>query len=273
METYLEHINACYDYLAAKTAVKPEIGIILGTGLGGIIDKISIVNTFSYKDIPHFPVSTVESHAGNLVFGHLGGKAVMVMQGRFHFYEGYSMQQIALPIRVMKKLGIHSLLVSNAAGGMNPQFTRGDLMIIEDHINLLGANPLVGPNLDDFGPRYPDMSEPYNKKLIKLAEKIALQNKIAVKKGVFAAVSGPNLETRAEYRFLRIIGADVVGMSTVPETITAVHCDLRVFGISVITDICFPDALEKVNIKEIIATANFAEPKLIVLMRKMIEQM
>jgi purine-nucleoside phosphorylase len=273
METYQQQIETCYNYLAAKTAVKPGTGIILGTGLGGLITKIDVADTFSYKEIPHFPLSTVESHAGNLVFGHLAGKAVVVMQGRFHFYEGYTMQQIALPIRVMKRLGIATLLLSNAAGGMNPQFSRGDLMVIEDHINLLGSNPLIGPNLDAFGPRYPDMSEPYDKKLIKLAEEIAVQHKIALKKGVFVAVSGPNLETRAEYRFLRTIGADAVGMSTVPETIAAVHCGLRVFGISVITDICLPDALEKVNIKEIVATANFAEPKLIVLLRKMIEQM
>ena len=194
------------------------------------------------------------------------------MQGRFHYYEGYSMQQITFPIRIMKKLGIHTLLISNAAGGMNPQFVRGDLMIIEDHINLIGDNPLIGANLNDFGPRYPDMSEPYSKVLITQAEEISLQNKIAVKRGVFVAVSGPNLETRAEYRFLRQIGADAVGMSTVPETIVAVHFGLNVFGISVITDECFPDALEKVNIKEIIATANRTEPKLMLLMRKLTEQ-
>jgi purine-nucleoside phosphorylase len=196
-----------------------------------------------------------------------------VMQGRFHYYEGYSMQQITFPIRIMHKLGIQTLLISNAAGGMNPQFARGDLMIIEDHINLIGANPLIGPNDNDLGPRYPDMSEPYDKNLIKIAEKTALQNKIALRKGVFVAVSGPNLETRAEYRFLRMIGADAVGMSTVPETIAAIHCGLRVFGISVITDECFPDALKKVNIKEIIDAARRAEPKLMLLMRKMIEQM
>ena len=272
METYQEQIASSYRYLITQTEIKPQIGIILGTGLGGLIRDIEIINTISYQDIPHFPVSTVENHAGKLIFGRLGGKEVVVMQGRFHYYEGYSMQQITFPIRIMKKLGIHTLLISNAAGGMNPQLQRGDLMIIEDHINLIGDNPLIGPNHNDFGPRYPDMSEPYDKSLIKYAEEISVQNKIAVKKGVFVAVSGPNMETRAEYRFLRMIGADVVGMSTVPETIVAVHCGVRVFGVSVVTDECFPDALEKVNIKEIIATANRAEAKLMLLMRTMIEQ-
>jgi len=272
MQTYQEQIDSSYRFLASKTAVKPEIGIILGTGLGGLAKEIQTTTIISYSDIPNFPVSTVETHAGKLIVGSLGGKKVVVMQGRFHFYEGYTMQQITFPIRIMKKLGVHTVLISNAAGGMNPQFSRGDLMVIEDHINLLGDNPLIGPNHDSFGPRYPDMSEPYDKNLIKLAEEIALKNKIVLRKGVFVAVSGPNLETRAEYRFLRMIGADVVGMSTVPETIVAVHCGLRVFGISVITDECFPDALKKVNIKEIIDTARRAEPKLMLLMRKMIEQ-
>ena len=273
MDTYRKTIEESCQYLISAVTHKPEIGIILGTGLGGLVKNIDIAYTFSYKDIPHFPVSTVESHAGMLIFGRLGGKEVVVMQGRFHYYEGYSMQQITFPIRIMKKLGVHTLLISNAAGGMNPQFSGGDLMIIEDHINLLGDNPLIGPNHNDLGPRYPDMSEPYDKELIKHAEAIALQNKIAIKKGVFVAVSGPNLETRAEYRFLRLIGADAVGMSTVPETIVAVHSGLRVFGVSVITDECFPDALKKVDIKTIIATASQAEPKLMLLMHKLVEQM
>jgi purine-nucleoside phosphorylase len=215
----------------------------------------------------------VESHDGILHFGNLGGKSVVAMQGRFHFYEGYSMQQITFPVRVMKKLGIHTLLISNACGGMNPQYRRGDLMLIEDHINLLGSNPLIGPNLDEFGPRFPDMSEPYSRELIQLAEKLALENKIKLQKGVFVAVSGPNLETRAEYRFLRGIGADVVGMSTVPEVVVAVHSGLRVLGISVITDECFPDALQPVNVAEIIETANLAEPKLTTMMKKVIENL
>jgi purine-nucleoside phosphorylase len=195
------------------------------------------------------------------------------MQGRFHYYEGYSMQQIVFPVRVMKKLGIHTLLISNASGGMNPLFRRGDLMVIEDHINLLGDNPLIGPNLDEFGPRFPDMSEPYSRKLIRLAEKIALENGIKIQQGVFVAVSGPNLETRAEYRYLRAIGADAVGMSTVPETIAAVHAGLQVLGISVITDECFPEALKPVNINEIIETANQAQPKLTLIMRRVIESL
>ena len=273
MDGYREQIEDSFRYLDAAVTAKPQAGIILGTGLGGLIQSIDIHHSFSYRDIPHFPVSTVESHAGKLIFGSMGGKEVVVMQGRFHYYEGYSMQQITFPIRIMKRLGIHTLFISNAAGGMNPQFSRGDLMIIEDHINLLGSNPLIGPNHNDLGPRYPDMSEPYDKGLIKLAEEIAVKNRLGIKRGVFVAVSGPNLETRAEYRFLRLIGADVVGMSTVPETIVAVHAGIRVFGVSVITDECLPDALKKVNIREIIATANEAEPKLILLMRKLIEQM
>jgi purine-nucleoside phosphorylase len=203
----------------------------------------------------------------------LGNKSVIAMQGRFHYYEGYSMKQITLPVRVMKKLGIHSLLISNASGGMNPLFKRGDLMLIEDHINLLGDNPLIGPNLDEFGPRFPDMSQPYSMKLNKLAEQIALDQQIKLQKGIFVAVSGPNLETRAEYRFLRMIGADAVGMSTVPENIVAVHSGLDVLGISVITDECFPDTLKPIDINEVFKTANAAEPKLTLIMKKVIEEL
>lgn len=269
---YLEQINETVRFIEQKTKLQPEIGIILGTGLGGLAKEIKIESTLSYKDIPHFPLSTVEFHEGKLILGQLGGKHVVAMQGRFHYYEGYSMKQITFPVRVMKKMGIHTLLISNACGGMNPFFQRGDLMLIADHINLIGDNPLIGPNLDEFGPRFPDMSEPYSNELINLAEKIALENKIKLQKGVFVAVSGPNLETRAEYRFLRYIGADVVGMSTVPETIVAVHSGIRVLGISVITDECFPDALKPVNINEIIETANRAEPNLTLLMKNVIEQ-
>jgi purine-nucleoside phosphorylase len=268
MKEYLKKIEATTRFLKNKIRLEPEIGIILGTGLGGLVKEIDVKNTISYRDIPNFPVSTVETHAGKLICGYLGKKTVIAMQGRFHYYEGYSMQEITFPVRVMKKLGIHTLLISNASGGMNPMFSRGDLMIIEDHINLLGDNPLIGPNLDDFGPRFPDMSEPYSRKLIKLTEKIALKHGIKTQRGVFVAVSGPNLETKAEYRFLRFIGADAVGMSTVPETIVAVHSGLQVLGISVITDECFPDALKPVNINEIIATANQAEPELTLLMRQ-----
>jgi purine-nucleoside phosphorylase len=268
---FTDQIQEAFEYLDKHIRIKPEIGIILGTGLGGLIKEMDIHNTISYTDIPHFPESTVEAHEGKLIVGKLAEKSVVAMQGRFHYYEGYTMKQITLPIRVMKRLGIHTLLISNACGGMNPQFRRGDLMIIEDHINLLGSNPLIGQNLNDFGPRFPDMSEPYCKELIQLAEQIALDNKIKVQKGIFVAVMGPSLETRAEYRFLREIGADTVGMSTVPETIVAVHCGLKVLGISVITDECLPDALKTVNIAEIIRTANEAEPKLTLIMKKVVE--
>ena len=270
---YLEQINEAYTYIDKTIDIKPKIGIILGTGLGGLVKEIKIIKTMSYRDIPHFPESTVEAHEGKLIIGELGGKSVLAMQGRFHFYEGYSMKQITLPIRIMKLFGIHTLLISNACGGMNPLFCRGDLMLIEDHINLLGDNPLIGRNLDNFGPRFPDMIEPYSKKLITLAEKVALDNNIKIQKGVFVALSGPSLETRAEYRFLRGIGADAVGMSTVPETIVAVHCGIKVLGISVITDECFPDCLKPVNIAEIIKIANNAEPKLVLIMKKIIEKL
>lgn len=273
MQEYIKKIEATTRFLENQIRLKPEIGIILGTGLGGLVKEIDVRYTVSYRDIPNFPVSTVETHAGQLICGYLGKKVVIVMQGRFHLYEGYSMKEITFPVRVMKKLGIHTLLISNASGGMNPMYSRGDLMIIEDHINLLGDNPLIGPNLDDFGPRFPDMSEPYSRKLIKRTEKIALEHGIKTQRGVFVAVSGPNLETRAEYRFLRFIGADAVGMSTVPETIAAVHSGLQVLGISVITDECFPDALKPVNLKEIIATANEAEPDLTLLMRQVAESL
>ncbi len=272
MQEYLQKIQEATEYIQKNSSISPDVGIILGTGLGGLATEINVKDEFSYTDLPHFPVSTVETHAGKLLLGTLGGKQVVAMQGRFHYYEGYSMKQITFPVRVMSKLGVKTLLISNAAGGMNPQFRRGDLMLIDDHINLLGDNPLIGPNLDEFGERFPDMSEPWSKKLIALAESIALEEKIKLQKGVFVAVSGPNLETRAEYRFLRGIGADVVGMSTVPENIVAVHCGMQVMGISVITDECFPDALKPVDIAEIIATANHAEPKLTLIMQRVIEQ-
>ncbi len=273
MTGYSKQIIETTGFLKDKTGMIPEIGIILGTGLGGLVKEIDVKSTLSYQEIPNFPVSTVETHAGKLISGVLGRKTIIAMQGRFHYYEGYSMQQITFPVRIMKKLGIHTLLISNASGGINPQFRRGDLMVIEDHINLLGDNPLIGPNLDEFGPRFPDMSEPYSKKLIGLVDKIAKENKIKIQHGVFAAVSGPNLETRAEYRYLRFIGADAVGMSTVPETIVAVHSGLQVLGISVITDECFPETLKPVDIAEIIKTANQAEPKLTMLMRLVVESL
>jgi purine-nucleoside phosphorylase len=252
---------------------QPSVGVILGTGLGGLVEEIQAEASIPYGDIPHFPTSTVQSHAGRLVCGKLAGKTVVAMEGRLHFYEGYSLKQITLPVRIMKALGCSVLIVSNASGGMNPQFAKGDLMVIEDHINLLGDNPLIGKNDDRLGPRFPDMSEPYDKKLIALARRAALEEKIVCHQGVFVAVAGPNLETRAEYRLLRAGGADVVGMSTVPEVIVAVHCGLRSLGLSVITDMCLPDALEPANVEEIIAVANGAEKKLRVLVKRVVQEL
>lgn len=241
---------------------KPHAGIILGTGLGNFADRIEVEATLDYREIPHFPVSTATSHRGRLVFGKLQGLPVMVMEGRFHQYEGYSLKKVTLPVRVMKALGAQLMVVSQAVGGMNPYYKAGDVMIIDDHINLLGDNPLVGINDDRLGPRFPDMSAPYDPTLIDAALEIARRENFICHRGVTVAVTGPNLETRAEYRFLRMIGADVVGMSTIPEVIVAVHAGLRVFGISVVTDMCLPDSLEVADVAKIIATANTAEPKL-----------
>lgn len=265
------HIDEAVAFLRTKTDMTPVLGIILGTGLGGLVDDIDIEQTISYEDIPHFPVSTVESHSGKLIFGMLNGARVVVMQGRFHYYEGYTMKQVTFPVRVMKFLGVQTLVISNAAGGMNPGFRRGDLMMITDHINLIGDNPLIGRNDDTLGPRFPDMSDPWSAELSAVARKVALENKIRLHEGVFVAVAGPNLETRAEYRFLRGIGADAVGMSSVPENIVAVHSGMKVMGISIITDECFPDALEPVDIPAIIAAANGAEPHLRTVIRGVIQ--
>lgn len=266
-------INDAVTFLRTKTKSTPAVGIILGTGLGGLVKEIQAEIVIDYSEIPHFPVSTVESHKGKLIFGTLGGKKIVAMQGRFHYYEGYTMQQVTFPVRVMKALGVDTLLISNAAGGMNPHFSKGDIMLITDHINLLGDNPLIGHNDDSLGPRFPDMTEPYTKELIALAENVALDQKIKVQKGVFVAVSGPNLETKAEYRFLRGIGADVVGMSTVPEVIVAVHQSMRVLGFSIMTDECFPDALKPVSLQEVIAVANSAEPKLTSIMKEVVTRL
>jgi purine-nucleoside phosphorylase len=238
-----------------------------------LVKEIAIETVIDYAEIPHFPISTVESHRGRLIFGTLGGKQVVAMQGRFHYYEGYTMQQVTFPVRVMKFLGVKTLLISNAAGGMNPQFSRGSLMIITDHINLLGDNPLIGANDETLGPRFPDMSEPYSKRLIALAEEVALELRIRVERGVFVAVPGPNLETRAEYRFLRLIGADAVGMSTVPENIVANHMGMSVLGFSIITDECFPDSLQPAKVEEIIAVAGKTEPKLTAIMKGVVERL
>lgn len=269
----LTRIDEATDYVRTRLSQQPSLGIVLGTGLGALVDDIEIDAKLHYEDIPHFPISTVESHSGRLILGSLEGRSLVAMQGRFHYYEGYTMQQITFPIRVMQRLGIETLIVSNACGGMNPSYRRGDLMRIDDHINLLGDNPLCGPNLDEFGPRFPDMSEPYDRQLGALADRVALEAGIELRVGVYVAVAGPNLETRAEYRFLRTIGADVVGMSTVPEVIAARHGGTRVLGISIVTDECFPDTLEPVDVETIIRVAGEAEPRLTQLIRRTVSQL
>jgi purine-nucleoside phosphorylase len=273
MPQLYDQIQEAKRAVQAKWSGPPRVGIILGTGLGGFAEDIAAEASLPYESIPHFPRSTAPTHAGRLVCGRLAGKPVVAMEGRFHFYEGYSLQEITLPVRVMKALGCEVLIVSNACGGMNPQFAKGDLMLIEDHINLMGDNPLIGPNDDRLGERFPDMCFPYDRDLLALAQRIALEEKIPCHKGVFVAVPGPNLETRAEYRFLRGIGADVVGMSTVPEVIVGVHSKLRILGLSVITDMCLPDALEPVKLADIIATASEAEKKLRVLVRRVVGEL
>ncbi len=245
----------------------PHAGIILGTGLGSLVEEIDVEATLDYADIPHFPQSTAVSHAGRLICGTLDGLPVMAMEGRMHMYEGYPLKLITLPVRVMQAMGAELLVVSNACGGMNPTYRCGDIMIIEDQINLMGDNPLIGVNDDRLGPRFPDMCEPYELALVDRALCVARAADIVAHRGVFVAVAGPNLETRAEYRFLRTIGADVVGMSTVPEVLVAVHCGMRCVGFSVITDMCLADALKPANVEEIIAVANEAEPRLTTLVK------
>ncbi len=259
--------------LKAKVATSPVAGIILGTGLGGLAKDIVLEATIPYEEIPYFPASTVESHAGKLLFGTLSGKPVVAMQGRFHFYEGYSPEQITFPVRVMGALGAGILVVSNASGGLNPLFKSGDIMAVTDHINLLGQNPLIGENDDRLGPRFPDMFECYDRKLLSLAEKAALEEGITLVKGVYAAVTGPNLETAAEYRFLRIIGADAVGMSTIPEVLVARHSGLRVLGFSLITDMGLPETLKPTRIEEVLAIAAEAEPRLRRLITRIAEKL
>src|SRR5262245_53159551 len=268
-----DQINEAAAAIRTKWTGSPSVGIILGTGLGNLVQDIKAEAVFPYESIPNMPRSTAPSHKGQLVCGMLSGKPVIAMEGRFHFYEGYSLQQVTFPVRVMKALGCETLIVSNACGGMNPQMGKGDLMLIEDHINLLGDNPLIGPNDDRLGERFPDMCLPYDRELLKLGRSIALEEKIACHQGVFVAVSGPNLETRAEYRFLRNIGADVVGMSTVPEVIVGVHAKMRNLGFSIITDMCLPDALEPAVLEDIIAVANTAEKKLRVLVRRVVAEL
>jgi purine-nucleoside phosphorylase len=267
------YIDDALRFIRTKTSASPSIGIILGTGLGALVQEIEKKTVIDYGDIPHFPVSTVESHRGKLIVGTLAGKDVVAMQGRFHFYENYTMKQITFPVRVMKFLGVETLLISNAAGALNPSFVRGDVMLMVDHINLLGDNPLIGPNDDTLGPRFPDMSEPYSLKLLETAQVVAQGLEIKVQKGVYVAMQGPSLETRAEYRFLRTIGADAVGMSTVPEVIVAVQMGMKVFGVSIITDECFPDTLKPITLEEVIAVANKAEPKMTAIMKEVVRRM
>jgi purine-nucleoside phosphorylase len=263
----LPGIQESVQAIRQRTSFRPEIGIILGTGLGKLADEVAVEASIPYAEIPHFPVPTVESHQGRLILGTLSAKPVVVMQGRFHYYEGYDTRQITHPVRVMKALGVRTLVVSNASGGVNPHYRAGDVCVITDHINLTGLNPLRGPNEDALGPRFPDMFECYDPKLVALAEESALALAVPLRKAVYAWVTGPNLETAAEYRYLRIIGADVVGMSTVPEVIVAKHTGIRVLGFSVITDMGLPDAMTAVDLEEVLRVAGEAEPKLTALVR------
>jgi len=260
--TFREKRSEALQFIQNTTDLRPNYMLILGTGLGQLAEEMDVIAEISYDKIPHFPVSTVESHAGKLLFGTLGGKEVVAMQGRFHYYEGYNMQQIVFPLRVLKANGADTLFVSNACGGMNPNYSAGDIMLIRDHINMIGDNPLMGPNDEELGPRFPDMSEPYSERLMDIAKMAALESNLQMHQGVYVALSGPMLETKSEYRFLRLIGSDVVGMSTVPEVIAAVHMGMEVLGISAITDECFPDSLKPVNIEEILEAAAIAEPKM-----------
>ena len=266
-------IARAVDAVRARGALVPEVAVILGTGLGGLARAMEVETAVEYASIPGFPLSTVESHSGRLLLGSLGGRRVVAMQGRFHRYEGYSLQQVTFPVRVLRALGAHTLVVSNACGGMHPLWSPGDLMLIADHINLLGDNPLIGPHDDALGARFPDMSAPYDAALRALARGVAAEQGITLREGTYVAVQGPNLETRAEYRMLRALGADVVGMSTVPEVIVAVQAGMRVLGCSIITDQCLPDALEAASLERILAVAGAAEPRLTALVRGVLERL
>jgi len=266
----LDQIRETTDYIKKQFSNTPQIGIILGTGLGALVKEIKIEHTISYQNIPNFPVSTVESHSGKLIFGELANKTVVCMQGRFHYYEGYNMQQITFPVRVMKYLGIEKLFISNASGGLRENQRVSDLMILNDHINLLPENPLRGKNHEEFGPRFPDMSDAYDQDLISKALDIAAKNNIKVHTGVYAAVPGPNLETPAEYKYLSIIGADAVGMSTIPENLVARQMGIPCFAISVITDLGIEGKIKKVTIEEVVQAASIAEPKMTLIMKELI---
>lgn len=269
----LEQIKETAEYLKGRTGASPQVGIILGTGLGGLVNEIEASHVVPYEEIPHFPVSTVEGHSGKLIFGTLGGKQVLAMQGRFHYYEGYDMKQVTFPVRVMKALGINDLVVSNASGGVNPGFEIGDLMILNDHINLFPTNPLIGANHPELGPRFPDMSDVYDKELIGKAKSIASRNGIKVQEGVYAGLSGPCLETPAEYNYIRVIGGDTVGMSTVPEVIVGRHGGMRCFAISIITDLGVPGRIVKVTHQDVIDVASKAEPKMTLIMKELVAEM
>jgi purine-nucleoside phosphorylase len=267
----LEHIRETAAYIQSKIDFKPDTGIILGTGLGGLVEQINIKHSISYEDIPNFRLSTVEGHSGKLIFGELSGRKVVVMQGRFHYYEGYTLQEVTFPVRVMKFLGVKQLFVSNASGGMNPDFEVGDLMILNDHINFFGSNPLIGKNIPELGPRFPDMSEVYDKVLIEQVKKIAAANAIKIQEGVYLGLSGPTFETPAEYKMLRIWGADAVGMSTVPEIIVARHMNMTCFAISIITDLGVPGKIEKITHEEVQRVAAIAEKKMTFLFKELVK--
>ncbi len=273
MNSIVEMMNTAGEYIRSRTKIVPSVGIVLGTGLGALAKEIETDEIIPYGEIPGFRSSTVEFHEGRLIIGTLSGQKVVAMQGRFHYYEGFSMQEITFPIRVMRYLGASALIISNAAGGMNPDYNKGDLVLIKDHINFLGDNPLIGVNEQELGTRFPDMSEPYSKRLATLAKEAAVANDITLKEGVYLAVAGPSLETRAEYRFMKMIGADMVGMSTVPETIVAVQMGMEVLGLTIISDMCLPDSLEPVDIHEIIKTCETAEPALTGLVNYVIDKL
>jgi purine-nucleoside phosphorylase len=266
----LTKFKESFDYIQTQTKVQPTIGIILGTGLGGLVNEINIIDEIPYENIPNFPVSTVKSHSGKMIFGELGGKQVVAMQGRFHFYEGYDMQEVTFPVRVMKFMGIEKLFLSNASGGVNPDYEVGEIMIIDDHINLFPAHPLIGKNIDELGPRFPDMSTAYDKKMVVLAQEIAKENNIRVATGTYAGLTGPTLETPAEYKYVRVIGADAVGMSTVPEVIVARHMGIPCFAISIITDLGVEGKIEETSLEDVIEVANRQEPKMTIIMKELI---
>jgi len=269
----LDNIKLTARYLKGQTNYEPRIGLILGTGLGGLVNEIKIDHAIPYKDIPNFPVSTVEGHSGQLIFGMLGGKQVVAMQGRFHFYEGYNMGEVVFPVRVMKFLGVETLFVSNASGGVNPEFEIGEIMILNDHINLFPSNPLIGPNIEELGPRFPDMSEPYSKRLISKSKEIAAKHGIKVSEGSYAGLTGPTLETPAEYMYVRNIGADAVGMSTVPEVIAARHMGVECFGVSIISDLGVPGKIVEVTHEMVQEVASRAEPKMTIIITELIESL